>query len=56
MYNCQYHCFIPTQNETGEVSTGHPGLQYLSTMPLAEDEIITEYRSQANSFVEQLTT
>lgn len=39
--------------------TGQPGqsnLDYLPTMPLANDDVITEYRSQANSFIAQLNT
>ena len=45
-----------SQNETGETSAGQTSLEYLSTMPLADDDAISEYRSQANSFVYQLTT
>lgn len=56
MLNCNKVVTALLENVTGEPSTSQPGLQFLSVMPLAEDEIIAEYRSQANSFVKQLST
>jgi len=49
-----YKCYPFLQALTGR--PGQSNLEYLPTMPLANDDVIMEYRSQVNTFLTPLNT